>query len=196
MTKLGMAVNLHRCIGCRTCVISCKMENSLPLGVQRMRVLNPDGEAVAYDRPTGTYPNVEMSWTPTPCMHCDEPPCVDVCPSGASIKRPNGIVYVDAELCIQCSSCVVACPYGARQLDEENNKIEKCTFCAHRLENGVETTMCQLCCPGDAITVGDLEDSESEISKLLATYEASVLQEEAGTGPNVYYYRSHQISSL
>ena len=157
MTTYGFAINLHRCIGCRTCAIACKMENAVPDGLMRMRVLN-DEERLVYDVPTGEYPALSMTWTPVPCQHCDKPACVAACPNDATEKRPDGIVVVDKEACIGCGACVEACPYGARQIDEAAKTVEKCSLCAHRLDAGLGTTLCQIACPGRAIVVGDLDD--------------------------------------
>jgi Fe-S-cluster-containing dehydrogenase component len=189
MTKYGFAINLHRCIGCRTCTISCKMENHVAAGLQRIRVLNAAGTTV-YDVPTGEYPDIALDWTPTPCQHCDNPPCVPVCPVEATGKRDDGIVYVDIEKCIGCGKCVDACPYGARQLDEAAEKVDKCSLCSHRLDAGVQTTVCQICCPNRAIVVGDLDDPQSAVAKIIAENETILLKPEAGTGPNVHYWYS------
>ncbi|MEY8314665.1 4Fe-4S dicluster domain-containing protein [Adlercreutzia muris] len=189
MTKYGFAINLHRCIGCRTCSISCKMENNVADGTMRIRVLNDD-EALVYDVPTGSYPNLAMTWTPVPCQHCDNPPCVEACPTGASTKQDNGLVLIEAEECIGCESCVKACPYDARSINPDTNIADKCTMCEHRLLNGEQTTLCQLSCPGRAIVAGDLDDPESGIAKIIAENETVRLLEESGTGPNVYYWNS------
>ena len=191
MTKYGFAINLHRCIGCRTCTVSCKMENHVADGICRIPVYNDAGETDAsLDAPSGTYPNVTFLWRPTPCQHCDNAPCVEVCPTGASSKREDGVVVVDKEACIGCEKCAEACPYHARSLDVEAQVIDKCEMCIHRLSNGEEKTMCQLCCPNRAIVVGDLDDPNSEISKIVAEHECEQLLADQGTGPNVYYWRS------
>ena len=189
MTKYGFAINLHRCIGCRTCSISCKMENNVADGLLRMRVLN-DEEKLVYDIPTGTYPKLSMTWTPIPCQHCDEAPCVAVCPTGASEKREDGIVTIDKEVCIGCQTCMAACPYDARVYDEATNTVDKCSLCAHRLDAGLGTTICQISCPGRAITVGDVDDPESEIAKIVSEHEIRRLLEDEETGPQVYYWNS------
>lgn len=190
MTKYGFAINLHRCIGCRTCSISCKMENGAADGLLRMRVLNDD-EQLVYDVPVGDYPALAMTWTPVPCQHCDNPSCVAACPQeGATYKRDDGVVLVDEEKCIGCGLCVEACPYGSRQLDEEEKKVEKCTLCAHRLDAGLGTTMCQIACPGRALTVGDLDDPDSDIAKIVAEHEMRHLLADKGTGPQAYYWDS------
>ena len=191
MSKFGMAINLHRCIGCRTCTVSCKMENHVADGIARMHVLNSDGTDLgSEDKPTGTYPDLVLEWRPVPCQHCDNPPCVEVCPAGATGKREDGLVLVDIEACIGCGMCVEACPYGARALDEEAKKVDKCTGCAHRLDGGLETTMCQMCCPNRAIVAGDLDDADSEVAKIVAEQETEKYLEDKGTGPNVYYWYS------
>lgn len=189
MTKYGFAINLHRCIGCRTCSISCKMENNVADGLLRMRVLN-DEEKLVYDIPTGTYPKLSMTWAPIPCQHCDEAPCVAVCPTGASEKREDGIVTIDKEVCIGCQTCMAACPYDARVYDEATNTVDKCSLCAHRLDAGLGTTICQISCPGRAITVGDVDDPESEIAKIVSEHETRRFLEDEETGPQVYYWNS------
>ena len=189
MTKYAFAINLHRCIGCRTCTVSCKMENGLPEGNQRIRVLNADDETV-YDTPEGTYPALSFVWTPVPCQHCDMPLCVAACSTGASSKRDDGIVVIDQEVCIGCGSCIEACPYHARQLNADIGKTDKCTLCAHRLDAGLGTTICQISCPGRAISVGDLDDPNSEVAQIVAQHETTLLLEEEGTGPQVYYWNS------
>lgn len=188
MAKYGFAINLHRCVGCRTCVIACKMENQIPAGVSRIEVYNGEGGTV-YDRPTGVYPNLEYKWVPTPCQQCDNAPCIAACPIGASYKAENGIVMIDKEKCIGCDMCISSCPYNARFHNEITNKVDKCDMCIHRKQDGLKT-MCELCCPCHAITTGDLEDPESAISKILKEHETWVEKEDAGTLPNVFYYRA------
>ena len=188
MAKYGFAINLHRCVGCRTCVIACKMENNVPAGVSRIQVYNGEGGTV-YDRPTGTYPNLEYVWTPVPCQHCDNAPCVAACPTGAAFTRKDGIVAINKDICIGCDICIPACPYDARFHNELDGKVDKCDMCAHRKQEG-QKTMCELCCPARAITTGDLSDPNSEISKIIAENETWFEKESEGTKPNVYYYRA------
>ena len=185
MTRYGMVVSTSRCIGCRTCAVSCKMEHNLPVGTFRMKVLNGAG-TIAYDTYEGVFPATSLSWLPSACQHCDNPPCLSVCPTGATKQREDGIVYVDQDECIGCGACQQACPYDARSLDEETNHMEKCTLCMHRLDKG-EVTMCELCCPARAIHVGDFDDPNSEVSQLAAGEKVTQYLTEEGTEPRTYY---------
>lgn len=182
---MGFVINVKRCVGCKTCTVSCKMENTVAAGLARIRVLD-DHQAEVFDKPTGTYPNPVRNFVPVPCQHCDNAPCVPVCPTGASKKREDGIVYVVKEDCIGCGVCVAACPYGSRQMDKESKKVDKCTLCMHRLEEGKDP-MCVYCCPGRAITYGDLNDANSEAAKLVSSQTAKTIKSELGTGPAAYY---------
>ena len=109
MTRWAMIADLRRCVGCQTCTASCKHANATPPGVQWRRVIDVE---------VGEYPNVNRAFVPVGCQHCDDPPCMDVCPSTATRKRPDGIVTIDYDLCIGCAYCAVACPYQARYKSE------------------------------------------------------------------------------
>ncbi|HEX7249159.1 MAG TPA: 4Fe-4S dicluster domain-containing protein [Burkholderiales bacterium] len=148
MTKWAMAADLRRCVGCQTCTASCKQANGTPPGVQWRRVL---------DMELGEYPNVKRAFVPVGCMHCDDPPCMAVCPTTATKKRADGIVTIDYDLCIGCAYCAVACPYDARfkvdkqgyaygyALESEKTNAHperlgvatKCTFCVERVDAGI-----------------------------------------------------------
>ena len=148
MTRYAMAVDLNRCVGCQTCTASCKHANATPPGVQWRRVL---------DMEFGTYPDVSRVFVPTGCQHCDDPPCMDVCPTKATKKRPDGIVTIDYDVCIGCAYCIVACPYDARTKvttpsfaygkalaseavrhdDARIGVATKCTFCVERIDAGI-----------------------------------------------------------
>ena len=206
--KYAIVVDKKRCIGCWSCSVACKLENNLPDQAWWNTVItdggtNPMTPSGSYDDPT----NMTQNYTVFHCMHCDTPACVEVCPAGATWKdEETGIVMQDVEVCIGCEACLAACPYeGARtKLEEEPKwrvdfpvgavnapahiagKVEKCTMCAHRvLEGGIPA--CVEGCPGRAMFFGDLNDPESDVSKLLAEREYYVLNAEAGTGPNMYY---------
>ena len=106
--KWIMVIDTRKCVGCSACTVACKAENKLPPGVVYRPVLEEE---------VGTYPNVSRRFTPRPCMHCENPPCVEVCPVGATFKRPDGIVAINYDTCIGCRYCIAACPYGARTFD-------------------------------------------------------------------------------
>lgn len=184
-TRYAWVIDINRCIGCRTCMVSCKMENLVAPDEFRIRVLNKDNE-YKLDKPEGTYPRLKEDWLPVPCQHCENPPCLPVCPIGASYIREDGIVTVDESKCIGCQYCVWACPYDARFMDPRVGTVDKCTMCYHRLSDG-KKTMCESCCPGRALHVGDLNDPESEVSRLVATRRYRTLLPEQGTKPATYY---------
>ncbi len=126
MTRWGMIIDLDRCIGCRSCMVACKMHNGIPPGTWWHRV-ETVGAKEHQITPGGNYPDVEdMYYLPMPCMHCENPPCVKVCPVGATWSREDGVVLIDFERCIGCRYCITACPYGVRQFNwqdpDENYK--------------------------------------------------------------------------
>lgn len=203
MTRYGMVIDLTHCIGCHACAVACKMANNTPKDVRYNNVLTVGGEGL--DTAAGEFPQATMSFLPFQCQHCMNPACLEVCPTGATQKREDGIVWVDSELCIGCESCIKACPYeGVRTLISEPSyyldvmvgevdapahkagTVEKCTFCSNLIDRG-EVPACMQLCPGRARYWGDLDDPESDASKALEGREYTILQEEAGTGPNVYY---------
>ncbi len=151
MTRWAMSVDLRRCVGCQTCTASCKHANATPPGVQWRRVLDVE---------VGEYPDVQRAFVPVGCNHCDEPACLPVCPTGATYKRPDGIVHINYDACIGCAYCAVACPYQARyktdlvafayggkgmpnetaREDEREQRravATKCTFCVDRIDAGL-----------------------------------------------------------
>ena len=204
MTRYGMAIDLSRCIGCNTCAVACKVSNNLPKDVW-WNVVHTEGRDFA-DTSKGTYGGeMQLSWLPVTCMHSENAVCEEVCPTGATVKRDDGIVTVDEETCIGCKSCMEACPYDVRRLIEnepeyylelpigdpaakshKGGTVEKCDFCAGRIDRG-EKPACMELCPGRARYWGDLDDPESEVSQFLSGRNATVLLEEEGTSPSVYY---------
>lgn len=204
MTRYGMAIDLSRCIGCNTCAVACKVSNNLPKDVW-WNVVHTEGRDFA-DTSKGTYGGeMQLSWLPVNCMHCENAVCEEVCPTGATVKRDDGIVTVDEETCIGCKSCMEACPYDVCRLIEnepeyylelpigdpaakshKGGTVEKCDFCAGRIDRG-EKPACMELCPGRARYWGDLDDPESEVSQFLSGRNATVLLEEEGTSPSVYY---------
>ena len=204
MPRWGMVIDLKRCYGCYACVMACKVANHTPPGVFWCRLLK--GE-------TGTFPNVVRQALPVLCMQCDEPSCLEVCPTGATVKRDDGIVIVEKDKCMGCKYCIMACPYGARytvpkwesyfpeglplspyeefakQAWEERSGCgvaTKCDFCKDRITNGRQPA-CVEACPAVARTFGDLDDPNSEVSILIKRHRGEVLHPELGNKPKVYY---------
>lgn len=204
MTRFGLAINTGRCIGCHTCANACKMQNNVPMGMLWNRVLTEGCDIV--DGAVGQYPNVSRAYLPVACQHCENPACLRVCPTGATYKDEKGRVEIAYDKCIGCRTCMAACPYNARvfnwnepRRDPDFNYgdkdvpvrgkgvVEKCTLCKERTDRG-EEPMCVKCCPVKARTFGDLDDPNSEISKLVVARKAGVLLEEQGTRPQVHYF--------
>jgi molybdopterin-containing oxidoreductase family iron-sulfur binding subunit len=199
MARYGMVIDLDRCMGCHSCTVACRQENATPPGIRWTKVVQVD---------EGEYPNVRRTFVPRGCMHCGSPPCVDVCPTGASYKRRDGLVLVDHSSCIGCKACMVACPYEARHYMEQpagyfagsvtafesarrpdehpQGTVGKCTFCVHRLEKGLQPA-CIDTCPAHARFFGDLDDPASEVHRLSKDPRASQPSPEWGTDPSVYY---------
>lgn len=158
MAQLSILIDLDRCVGCHSCTVACKMENNVPLGSYWNRVLQIG--------PTGKFPDLQMYFLPVLCQHCDKPACVGVCPTNASHKRDDGIVLIDKEKCVGCRYCTFACPYGVRYFNPEEGVVEKCTLCAHLVDAG-DKPACVKTCVGKARYFGDLDDPNSDVSKLI-----------------------------
>jgi len=175
--RWGFLIDLRKCYGCKACTIACKSEFNVPLGVWRSWVTEIESEE---------YPYTKRHFIPQLCNQCDKSPCVQVCPTGASFKRDDGIVTVDSNKCIGCKACIAGCPYGTRFLNPVTKVVEKCDFCIHRVEKGLVPS-CVNTCPSHARVFGDLNDPNSEISKLIQSNPVQVLKPEMNTGPRVYY---------
>ncbi|OEH85037.1 4Fe-4S ferredoxin [Desulfuribacillus stibiiarsenatis] len=205
MSKYGMVIDLDRCIGCNACTIACKQENNTPPEIHYNVVI---------EKEEGTFPHVRKMFLPRICMQCDKPPCVKVCPVGATRKRNNGIVDIDYATCIGCRYCMTACPYGARSFDfgvnyykeptqfessvyyeYENtyirekgeapqNNVRKCHYCSHRLQQGKKPA-CVTVCLGKARIFGDLNDKDSIISRVVT--KSWGLKNNLGTEPRTRY---------
>ena len=203
--RMGMVIDTKRCIGCHGCTVACKVENNVPDDIVWNRILTNGGESM--DTPAGIYPDLNMSFTPVNCQHCDNPACVKVCPVGATYKdEETGVVRQDYDKCIGCRMCMAACPYtGVRSFNWEEPKysvdfavgdadapahqkhvVEKCTMCWHRQAKGLQPACIEVC-PGHARYFGDLNDTESEVFRLLREREYKQLLPSEGTSPSVYY---------
>lgn len=179
--RYGMFIDLRKCIGCQSCTVSCNIENQTPLGQFRTTVRQYE----VRDEQGAMANNVLL---PRLCNHCDNPPCVPVCPVQATYQRRDGIVVIDGDTCVGCGYCVQACPYDARFLNHESKTADKCTFCAHRLEAGL-LPACVESCVGGARIIGDLKQEDSVINQMIEQHrsEIKVLKPEAGTSPQVFY---------
>lgn len=181
-----MLVDLQRCVGCMSCAVACKMENSVPVGI-RLNTVTQVG-------PVGEWPyGLKQYYLPHACMQCNEPLCVAMCPTGASyIREEDGLVLVDPEQCIQCESCVKACPYGARSIDTTKNSAVKCTLCVNLIDKG-ELPSCVKHCIAEARFFGDAEDPQSDLNVYLAqdgnADRAIHLLENEGSSPTVTYLK-------
>jgi len=195
--KLGLVIDLDICVGCHACAVNCKEWNTAgqmaPLTDIDPYGAEPDG--VWFNR-IHTFEAVDMQsgisrtvHFPKSCLHCEDAPCVTVCPTGASYKREeDGIVLVNTDICIGCKLCSWACPYGAREYDEDEGVMKKCTLCIDKIYNEnlpVESRVpaCVSSCPAGARSFGDLGDPKSDVSKLVAARKGYDLMPEQATKP-------------
>ena len=177
MTRLGFALLSDSCIGCHACTVACKSEHDVPLGVNRTWLKYIE---------TGEFPNTGRSFSVMRCNHCDDAPCIEICPTTALYRAPNGVVDFDDDRCIGCKSCMNACPYDALYINPATNTANKCNFCNHRVEVGLEPA-CVVVCPTHAIVTGDLDDPTSEIARIVGRDQVAVRAPEQGTNPKVFY---------
>lgn len=183
--RYGMAIDTGRCVGCQTCAVCCKIANEVPGSAQWNHVENLDGGI--FDQPMGEYPSTSLAFRPMLCNHCENPACVHNCPTGAMRKDPEtGIVWVDQSVCIGCGYCAMVCPYVAPSMDDANHVMSKCTFCKDRVAKG-EVPYCVDGCPANARIFGDLNDPDSDVSKVIAKKHGVQYKQETGTEPSVYY---------
>jgi Fe-S-cluster-containing dehydrogenase component len=215
--KYCMVIDLGKCIGCRRCSLACKLENNIPDTISPPYIMlfqtdrtkvgdfiedkTEHGNRIQYTR---LYKH--KRYMPVQCNHCEDPPCAKVCPTKATYKAPDGIVMIDYSKCIGCRYCMQACPYQARRYNwwkpeiptekvnplvpiRPHGVVEKCTFCVHRTRLG-RTTRCVEACPNKVRTFGNLNDPDSEVSKLIRTNRSFRLKEGLNTGPQIWYLTS------
>lgn len=197
----GMGIRIDRCIGCGRCADACKKENDVPpfpfffrTWVERYVVFE-DGEVVV-DSPNGGVNGFKRRahekkmlrsfFVPKLCNQCSNPPCVQVCPTGATFKTDDGVTLVDSEYCIGCEYCVQACPYGARFLHPKTRTTEKCTFCYHRIVKGM-VPACVEVCPAQARVFGDRMGRASPLVRFMRMHKIRVLKPYLNTEPKVFY---------
>lgn len=182
--RFGFLIDQRRCIGCHACTVACKAEQDVPLGVFRTWVKYIE---------KGAFPNTRRHFTVLRCNHCDDAPCVEICPTTALFRRDDGIVDFDTSRCIGCKSCMQACPYDALYIDPLENTAQKCNFCAHRVDVGLKPA-CEIVCPETAIVSGDLDDPQSSISRLIAREPVHVRKPEQGTQPKLFYINADALT--
>jgi molybdopterin-containing oxidoreductase family iron-sulfur binding subunit len=213
--QYGYALNLTTCIGCRQCAEACHRENNHDRATHNsyIRVFEIEHQGLDLSKGTTAYdhpvPVPGRRYMPVQCHHCRKPPCVEVCPTKATWREPDGIVVIDYDWCIGCRYCAAACPYGARFFNwqkpdipaEEVNPdqgylsnrirpqgvMEKCTFCLHRVRDG-RLPACLEACPAGARVFGNLLDNGSEIRWVLQNRRVLILKEEQGTDPSFFYF--------
>ncbi|BCB97147.1 4Fe-4S ferredoxin [Dissulfurispira thermophila] len=205
-------VDTYKCVGCGMCVKACKNENEIPYDENVTRtwveryVVTKDGKVFA-DTPKGardgfTTSKIELGrgeyhdikkedidkafFVPKLCNQCENPPCVQVCPVGATYQVSDGVVLVDRKTCIGCGYCIMACPYGVRFFHPKYHTAEKCNFCYHRITKGMKTA-CVEACPFGARQIGNIKDPNDPVTKIIRTERVGILKEEFGTKPQVYY---------
>ena len=175
--RLGMVIDLERCIGCHACTNVCKAENNVPLGGFRDWV---------EEHVLGEYPDAQPYFLPKLCNHCDDPGCLKACPTGAIYKREDGIVDLDSSICLACQACMQGCPYGMTFYNSARNTADKCNYCAHRVDQGLRPA-CVEVCPSQCRIFGDLDDPDSVPSRYIAEHQTTVMRPEIGFGPNTHY---------
>ena len=180
--RWAMFIDVSKCYGCMACVVACAAENNVPIGVFRTWVERH------------VLPSGSIVFVPKQCNHCDNPPCVKPCPTGATYKNKDGLVLLDPEKCIGCGACIVSCPYGARYFNPLTGAADKCTFCSHRIYTG-RLPACVEACPTRARVFGDLNDPNSEIRKLVDKIPTKVLKPETGAKPEIYYFALPEVAS-
>ena len=177
-------IDQTRCIGCHACTTACKSENEVPLSVTRTYVKSVD---------VGIFPQARRAFQVTRCNQCETAPCATACPTSAMYVRSDGIVDFDKSVCIGCKACMAACPYDAIFINPEDHSAEKCNFCAHRLDVGLEPA-CVVVCPVEALLVGDLNDPTSKVARAVGRDPLQVRRPEKVTRPKVFYKGAHQAT--
>ncbi|HEY6395714.1 MAG TPA: NrfD/PsrC family molybdoenzyme membrane anchor subunit [Candidatus Binataceae bacterium] len=175
--RYGFVIDQDRCIGCHACTVACKEEHNIPIGVFRTWVKYIE---------KGEFPNTSRHFGVMRCNHCDDAPCIEICPTVSLFRRSDGIVDFDPDRCIGCKSCMQACPYDAIYIDPASNTAAKCNFCAHRVELNLEPA-CVIVCPTQAIIAGDLDNPASKPSRMVAAQKVTSRKPHKGTEPKLFY---------
>ena len=199
--RYGMGIDVSRCIGCGRCVDACKNENDVPRepfyfrtwveryvinSANETSVDSPNGGISGFPAITSEKGILRTFFVPKLCNQCDDPPCVQVCPVGATFETEDGVVLVDKDYCIGCRYCVQACPYGARFIDPRTRTADKCTFCYHRITRGL-LPACVEVCPTGARVFGDVKLRSSPLARFTRFHKIHTLKPHMNTKPKVYY---------
>ncbi|MEI6385509.1 MAG: 4Fe-4S dicluster domain-containing protein [Spirochaetota bacterium] len=211
-TRWAFLVDTYKCVGCGMCVKACKTENEIPWEANASRtwveryVITKDGKRYA-DSPKAardgfTNPKIDLGeghevevkaedidkafFVPKLCNQCEDPACVQACPVGATYQVPDGVVLIDRKWCIGCGYCIMACPYGVRFFNPVTHTAEKCTFCYHRISQGLKPACVDACAFG-ARKIGNLKDPDDPVTKIIKTERVGVLKSDFGTKPQVFY---------
>lgn len=178
--RYGMIHDETKCIGCNACVVACRQVNKVPEGVTRLSIIR--------SKPIGQYPNIKYQFYRHSCNHCENAPCIDVCPTGASfIDKTTGIVDVNSDRCVGCLYCVAACPYHVRFIHPIRKSADKCNFCRDTNLASGKLPACVGACPNNALTFGNLDDPNSDISELLRSRTVYRAKVHLGTSPKLYH---------
>ncbi|MBF0351886.1 MAG: 4Fe-4S dicluster domain-containing protein [SAR324 cluster bacterium] len=174
--KYAMIIDTRRCVGCSACVYACKSENDVPEGYCRDWIVQ---------KVEGVFPELSMVNRSERCQHCEEAPCVTNCPTGASYYPGDGTVQIHRDLCTGCKACVAACPYDARYI-HPTGYADKCSFCQHRLQAGLQPA-CVTVCPTSCLTLVDLNSNDGKAESLLAGRVVTQDKLHAGTKPKLFW---------
>jgi Fe-S-cluster-containing dehydrogenase component len=189
VARYGMIMDATKCNGCYNCFLACKDEHCgneyLPYTVSQPMTGQFWMKIVEKER--GQYPKVKVNYTAVPCMHCDKPSCLKAAQNGAIYKRPDGIVIIDPKKAVGQKNLISACPYRVIYWNEEKQVGQKCTMCAHLLDQGWKEPRCVEACPTGALIFGDLDDPKTEIAQLLASGKTEILHPEYQMGEKVSY---------
>ena len=189
MSRYGIYIDVDKCTGCHNCFLACRDEffgNDYP-GYSAAQPLNGQFWMQIKEIERGTYPKPKLDYIPTPCMHCQDAPCIDVAMNGAVYRRDDGIVIIDPEKAKGQERIVNACPYRVIFWNEEKQIPQKCTMCAHHLDKGEKQPRCVEACPTGALMFGNLDDPNSDIAKAVAATDVEFFHPEFKTNPLVIY---------
>ena len=177
MARYGMVIDISKCIGCYNCFLSCRDEfaGNEYKGYSTAQPMEGQNWIRVIEKERGQYPKVKVSYTPIPCMHCDDAPCIEMAQNGAVYQRDDGIVIIDPVKAKGQKELISSCPYRVIEWNEQEQLPQKCTLCVHMLDNGEKEPRCVESCPTGALIFGDLDGPGSEVSRLIASGRTELL---------------------